>query len=56
MVDEDRQGRRPALRRRLARLSFLKITTDEGIVGWPEYMEGYGAQGLTAVIANWPSA
>jgi L-alanine-DL-glutamate epimerase-like enolase superfamily enzyme len=30
--------------------SFLKITTDEGIVGWSEYMEGYGAQGLTAVI------
>jgi len=30
--------------------SFLKITTDEGIVGWAEYMEGYGAQGLTAVI------
>src|SRR5438270_12915150 len=30
--------------------SFLKITTDEGIVGWSEYMEGYGAQGLTSVI------
>src|SRR6266536_2914529 len=30
--------------------SFLKCTTDEGIVGWAEYMEGYGAQGLTAVI------
>jgi galactonate dehydratase len=30
--------------------SFLKITTDEGIVGWAEYMEGYGAQGLTSVI------
>ena len=30
--------------------SFLKITTDEGIVGWAEYMEGYGAQGLTGVI------
>src|SRR6516225_9198896 len=29
--------------------SFLKITTDEGIVGWSEYMEGYGAQGLTGV-------
>jgi hypothetical protein len=27
--------------------SFLKVTTDEGIVGWSEYMEGYGAQGLT---------
>ena len=30
--------------------SFLKITTDEGIVGWSEYMEGYGAPGLTGVI------
>src|SRR5208337_3283763 len=30
--------------------SFLKITTDEGIVGWSEYMEGYGARGLTGVI------
>ncbi len=30
--------------------SFLKITTDEGIVGWSEYMEGYGALGLTGVI------
>src|SRR5437762_6785259 len=30
--------------------SFLKITTDEGIVGWSEYMEGYGAQGLTGLI------
>ena len=30
--------------------SFLKITTDEGIVGWAEYMEGYGAQGLTGII------
>ncbi|HEV8029433.1 MAG TPA: mandelate racemase/muconate lactonizing enzyme family protein [Stellaceae bacterium] len=30
--------------------SFLKVTTDEGIIGWSEYMEGYGAQGLTGVI------
>jgi len=30
--------------------SFLKVTTDEGIVGWSEYMEGYGAQGLTGII------
>ncbi|HEY8875040.1 MAG TPA: mandelate racemase/muconate lactonizing enzyme family protein [Stellaceae bacterium] len=30
--------------------SFLKITTDEGLVGWSEYMEGYGAQGLSGVI------
>src|SRR5260370_23211790 len=30
--------------------SFLKITTDEGLVGWSEYNEGYGSAGLTAVI------
>jgi len=30
--------------------SFVKITTDEGIVGWSEFMEGYGAQGLSGVI------
>src|SRR5579871_1339513 len=30
--------------------SFLKVTTDEGIVGWSEYMEGYGAVGLSGVI------
>ena len=30
--------------------SFLKITTDDGVVGWSEYNEGYGSNGLTAVI------
>lgn len=30
--------------------SFLKITTDDGLVGWSEYMESYGSQGLSAVI------
>jgi galactonate dehydratase len=30
--------------------SFLKVTTDDGIVGWSEYNEGYGSRGLTAVI------
>ena len=30
--------------------SFLKITTDDGLVGWSEYMEGYGAGGLTGII------
>jgi L-alanine-DL-glutamate epimerase-like enolase superfamily enzyme len=30
--------------------SFLKISTDEGITGWSEFMEGYGAQGLAGVI------
>ena len=30
--------------------SFLKVTTDEGIIGWAEYNESYGSRGLTAVI------
>src|SRR3954447_21449923 len=30
--------------------SFLKITTDDGIVGWSEYNESYGSAGLAAVI------
>jgi len=30
--------------------SFLKITTEDGAVGWSEYNESYGAKGLTAVI------
>src|SRR5262245_8775548 len=30
--------------------SFLKIVTDDGLVGWAEYNEGYGAGGLTALI------
>jgi len=30
--------------------SFLKITTDTGIVGWSEYMERFGTSGLTNVI------
>ncbi|MEM7022185.1 MAG: mandelate racemase/muconate lactonizing enzyme family protein [Pseudomonadota bacterium] len=30
--------------------SFLKITTDEGVIGWSEYNESYGSAGLTAVI------
>lgn len=31
-------------------LSFLKITTDQGLVGWSEYYEGAGNRGLTGVI------
>lgn len=31
-------------------LSFLKVETDEGLVGWAEYYEGAGNAGLTAVI------
>ena len=30
--------------------SFLKIVTDEGLVGWAEYNEGYGAGGVTALL------
>ena len=30
--------------------SFLKITTDDGVIGWSEYNEGYGSAGITAVI------
>ena len=31
--------------------SFLKITTDEGLVGWSEFVESSWAPGLRAVIA-----
>jgi L-alanine-DL-glutamate epimerase-like enolase superfamily enzyme len=30
--------------------SFLKIVTDDGLVGWAEYDEGYGAGGVTALL------
>jgi L-alanine-DL-glutamate epimerase-like enolase superfamily enzyme len=30
--------------------SFLKITTDTGIVGWSEYNESFGSAGLSAVV------
>lgn len=30
--------------------SFLKITTDDGLIGYSEYNESYGAKGLTAAI------
>ncbi len=30
--------------------SFLKIMTDEGLVGWSEYNESFGSAGLSAVI------
>jgi L-alanine-DL-glutamate epimerase-like enolase superfamily enzyme len=35
-----------------ANLSFLKIKTDEGITGWAECTQFFGAHGLTAVIHN----
>ncbi len=30
--------------------SFVKISTDEGLVGWSEFMESYGSEGLAGVI------
>ncbi len=30
--------------------SFLKITTDSGIIGWSEYNESFGSAGLSSVI------
>ncbi len=30
--------------------SFLKLTTDEGLVGWAEYYEGFGAAGVSDLI------
>jgi len=32
--------------------SFLKLTTDDGIVGWSEYNESFGSPGLSGVIEN----
>lgn len=29
---------------------FVKLTTDDGIVGWSEFDEGFGSPGVTAVI------
>src|SRR6185503_12625527 len=31
-------------------LSFLKVTTDEGLVGWSEYNEGFGVAGVTELV------
>src|SRR6266481_4615897 len=30
--------------------SFLKVTTDDGFIGWSEYTEGDGSRGLTSII------
>jgi L-alanine-DL-glutamate epimerase-like enolase superfamily enzyme len=30
--------------------SFLKVLTDDGLVGWAEYYDGYGAGGVTALL------
>ena len=32
--------------------SFLKISTDEGLIGWCEYAEGFGAGGVSELIAK----
>jgi galactonate dehydratase len=32
--------------------SFLKLSTDEGLVGWSEYQEGFGSPGVSAAIAG----
>jgi hypothetical protein len=34
--------------------SFLKITTDEGVIGWSEYNEGYGSAASPQLFAAWP--
>ena len=31
---------------------FLKITTDDGLIGWSEYNESFGGKGVTAAIQN----
>ena len=31
---------------------YVKLTTDSGIVGWSEFDEGFGAPGVSAVIAR----
>ncbi len=31
---------------------FLKVTTDEGLVGWSEFNESFGGKGVTSVIEN----
>jgi len=31
-------------------LDFLKISTDDGLVGWSEYNESFGGRGVSAVI------
>ena len=33
-------------------LDFLKISTDEGIVGWSEYNESFGGLGVSSIIDN----
>ena len=32
--------------------SFLKLTTDTGLVGWSEFQEGFGSAGVRAAIED----
>ena len=32
--------------------SFLKIVTDEGVIGWGEYNEARGRAGLSAIVST----
>jgi galactonate dehydratase len=32
--------------------SFLKVTTDDGLIGWSEYSESFGSAGLSSVIES----
>jgi galactonate dehydratase len=36
--------------------SFLKVTTNDGLIGWSEYTEGDGSRGLTSVIQGMAEA
>jgi galactonate dehydratase len=29
---------------------FLKVTTEDGVIGWSEYDEGFGSPGVSAAI------
>ena len=62
LICDGENGRRP--RMKIARVetlradagwrlfSFLKVTTDEGLVGWSEYSESFGSAGLSGVIES----
>ena len=32
--------------------SFVKLSTDEDLVGWSEYQEGFGSPGVSAVAST----
>ena len=34
---------------------FVKLVTDEGVVGWSEFDEGFGSPGVAAVIEQLPT-